>query len=56
MVSVDKGWLDAFAAQHGQLIGAVTRLNTRIGGNKKMDRCVRAIFLTGKVPADCPAN
>lgn len=53
---VDDGWLKALTDQHMALIAAVTRLNTRIGGNKKSDRCIRAIFETGKAPADCPAQ
>jgi len=53
---VDAGWLKAVLDQQAALLGAVTRLNTRIGGNKKLDRCVRAVFATGKAPADCPAN
>lgn len=56
MVPVDQGWLQAVTDELAQAIGAVTRLNNRIGGNKAADRCIRAIFLTGKAPADCPTQ
>lgn len=56
MRPVDAGWLAALLDQHMKMIGAITRLNTRIGANKKLDRCVRVIFETGAAPADCPTN
>lgn len=56
MVTVDQGWLDAVTNLLGQAIGAVARLNNRIGGLKQERRCTTARFETGAMPADCPTT
>jgi hypothetical protein len=36
-----------------EAIGAVARLNNRQGARNAYDRCVKAVFETGKLPGDC---
>lgn len=51
---VDKGWLTGVLDLTTAAVGAVARLNTRIVAGDEFDRCVRAIYETGRTPADCP--
>lgn len=56
LIIIDKG---EYAEQLDLLalaIAAVARLNIRQGGRNAYDRCVRAIFETGKTAANCPAE
>jgi hypothetical protein len=39
-----------------EAIGAVARLNNRQGARNSYNRCVKAIFETGKVPATCSTD
>jgi hypothetical protein len=50
---VDMGWLETVLDRYAEAVSAVTRGNIRAGGNRKIDRCVRAIFETGKPAPGC---
>lgn len=54
LVLVDKGWLKAVTDGFAEAIGAVTRLNQRMGGILQERRCTKSIIEAGKSPPDCP--
>lgn len=53
MIVIDKGAYREQLDLLAQAIGAVARLNNRQGARNAYDRCVKAIFETGRPPADC---
>ena len=53
MILIDKGVYSEQLDLLAEAIGAVTRLNNRQGARNAYDRCVKAIFETGKAPAGC---
>ena len=53
MILIDKGEYGEQLDLLAKAIGAVTRLNNRQGARNAYDRCVKAIFETGDVPAGC---
>lgn len=53
LVTIDRGWLLAITTLTAAAIGAVERLNTRIGGLKQERACTTAILATGIAPAGC---
>jgi hypothetical protein len=55
-VLIDKGEYGEQLDLLAQAIGAVARLNNRQGARNAYDRCVKAIFETGKVPPRCGAE
>jgi hypothetical protein len=56
LILIDKGDYGEQLDLLAEAIGAVARLNNRQGARNSYDRCVKAIFETGKVPATCPIN
>lgn len=56
LILIDKGDYGEQLDLLAQAIGAVARLNNRQGARNTYDRCVKAIFETGNVPATCPTN
>lgn len=53
VILIDKGEYSEQLDLLAEAIGAVTRLNNRQGARNAYDRCVKAIFETGEVPAGC---
>lgn len=53
MILIDKGEYQEQLDLLAEAIGAVTRLNDRQGARNAYDRCVRAIFETGRKPPAC---
>jgi hypothetical protein len=53
-VSIDRGVLAAVTTAAAEAIGAVERLNTRIGGLVQERICTAAILSAGTAPANCP--
>ena len=51
---MDRGVLAELTTTAAAAIGAVERLNTRIGGLVRERACTAAIFATGTAPAGCP--
>ena len=56
LILIDKGEYGEQLDLLTEAIGAVARLNNRQGARNAYDRCVKAIFETGKVPGNCPTN
>jgi hypothetical protein len=56
LILVDKGEYGEQLDLLGQAIGAVARLNNRQGARNTYDRCVKAVFETGKLPPSCPTT
>ena len=56
LILIDKGEYGEQLDLLAEAIGAVSRLNMRQGARNAYDRCVKAIFETGKVPANCPTK
>lgn len=56
LILIDKGEYAEQLDLLAEAIGAVARLNNRQGARNAYDRCVKAIFETGKMPAACPTN
>jgi len=56
MILIDKGAYREQLDLLSEAIGAVARLNNRQGARNAYDRCVKAIFETGKVPPRCPTQ
>jgi hypothetical protein len=56
LILIDKGEYGEQLDLLAEAIGAVARLNNRQGARNAYDRCVKAIFETGKVPATCPTD
>lgn len=54
LVAIDRGILAELATTAAAAIGAVERLNTRIGGIVQERACTAAIVATGVAPAGCP--
>lgn len=54
LVAIDRGVLAELTTTAAAAIGAVERLNTRIGGLVRERACTAAIFATGTAPAGCP--
>ena len=54
LILIDKGEYGEQPDLLAEAIGAVARLNNRQGARNAYDRCVKAIFETGKTPAGCP--
>lgn len=54
LVTIDRGVLAGLATTAATAIGAVERLNTRIGGIIQERACTAAVFATGAAPAGCP--
>jgi len=54
LILIDKGEYGEQLDLMAEAIGAVARLNNRQGARNAYDRCVKAIFETGKRPANCP--
>jgi len=52
-ILIDKGEYGEQLDLLAQAIGAVARLNNRQGARNAYDRCVKAIFETGKTPGGC---
>jgi hypothetical protein len=55
-ILIDKGEYGEQLDLLAEAIGAVARLNDRQGARNAYDRCVKAIFETGKVPAGCASR
>jgi len=53
LILIDKGEYGEQLDLLAEAIGAVARLNNRQGARNAYDRCVKAIFETGKVPPTC---
>ena len=53
LVTIDRGVLTDLVTAAAAAIGAVERLNTRIGGIVQERACTAAIFATGETPAGC---
>jgi len=53
MILIDKGEYGEQLDLLAQAIGAVARLNDRQGARNAYDRCVKAVFETGKMPDGC---
>lgn len=51
---VDLGWLEVVMDRFAEATAAVTRGNNRAGGNRLVDRCVKALFETSILPKECP--
>ena len=56
LILIDKGEYGEQLDLLAEAIGAVSRLNMRQGARNAYDRCVKAIFETGKAPANCPTK
>jgi hypothetical protein len=56
LILIDKGEYGEQLDLLVTAIGAVGRLNNRQGARNAYDRCVKAIFETGKRPTNCPTN
>lgn len=56
LILIDKGEYGEMLDRMAEAIGAVSRMNSRQGARNAYDRCVKAIFETGKRPDSCPAN
>jgi len=56
LILIDKGEYGEQLDLLAEAIGAVARLNNRQGARNSYDRCVKAIFETGKVPATCSTD
>jgi len=56
LIVIDKGEYGEQLDLLAEAIGAVARLNNRQGARNAYDRCVKAIFETGKVPTTCPTD
>ena len=56
LLVIDKGEYGEQLDLLVMVIGAVSRLNNRQGARNTYDRCVKAIFETGKTPANCPTR
>ena len=56
LILIDKGEYGEQLDLLASAIGAVARLNNRQGARNSYDRCVKAIFETGKKPATCPTD
>jgi hypothetical protein len=56
LILIDKGEYGEQLDLLAEAIGAVARLNNRQGARNTYDRCVKAIFETGKVSATCPTE
>jgi len=56
LLVIDKGEYGEQLDLLATAIGAVSRLNNRQGARNTYDRCVKAIFETGKTPANCPTR
>jgi hypothetical protein len=54
LILIDKGEFGEQLDLLAEAIGAVARLNNRQGARNAYDRCVKAIFETGKMPGNCP--
>lgn len=54
VVTIDRGILSAITTTAAAAIGAVERLNTRIGGLLLERRCAAAAIETGAMPTGCP--
>jgi hypothetical protein len=52
-VTIDRGVLAGITSIAAEAIGAVERLNTRIGGIIQERACTAAVFETGVAPAGC---
>jgi hypothetical protein len=56
LILIDKGEYGEQLDLLTEAIGAVSRLNNRQGARNAYDRCVKALFETGKLPANCPTK
>ena len=56
MILIDKGEYGEQLDLLARAIGAVARLNHRQGARNAYDRCVKAIFETGRAPDQCGTN
>jgi len=56
LILIDKGEYGEQLDLLAEAIGAIARLNNRQGARNAYDRCVKAIFETGKVPTTCPTE
>jgi len=56
LILIDKGEYGEQLDLLAEAIGAVARLNNRQGSRNAYDRCVKAIFESGKVLATCPTD
>jgi len=56
LILIDKGEYGEQLDLLAEAIGAVSRLNNRQGARNTYDRCIKAIFETGKVPVTCPTD
>jgi hypothetical protein len=56
LILIDKGEYGEQLDLMAEAIGAVARLNNRQGARNAYDRCVKAVFETGKLPGNCPTN
>ena len=56
LILIDKGEYGEQLDLLTEAIGAVARLNNRQGARNAYDRCVKAVFETGKLPANCPTK
>lgn len=56
LILIDKGEYGEQLDLMAEAIGAVAKLNNRQGARNAYDRCVKAIFETGKVPTNCPTK
>ena len=54
LVTIDRGVLAELVTTAAAAIGAVERLNNRIGGLVQERACTAAIIATGVTPAGCP--
>ncbi len=53
LVTIDRGVLAGITTAAAEAIGAVERLNTRIGGIIQERACTAAVFASGVAPAGC---
>jgi hypothetical protein len=53
LVTIDRGILAEFVTFAAETIGAVERLNARMGGIIQERACTAAVFETGVAPAGC---
>lgn len=53
LVAIDRGVLTGITTAAAEAIGAVERLNRRMGGIIQERVCIAAVFATGVTPAKC---